>query len=174
MDRTESQEGHKWEGKVSTTVTKASADQIWSLFLDFFNLHKWFPSLSDCHGIHGKNGEVGCVRYCTGSSLSSKGTDKTGENRPVSWSKERLVSIDPIERRLSYEMVDSNIGFTSYLSTVRVVPSNVDGEGGCAIEWSFAVDPVEGLALEDLVRKYEVGLQRMAKKMEDSLGNKIS
>ncbi|KAF8008070.1 hypothetical protein BT93_K1909 [Corymbia citriodora subsp. variegata] len=170
MDQAESQLGPKWEGKLSTRVRKASADQIWSLFMDFFNLHKWFPSLSDCHGIHGRNGEPGCVRYCTGSSLSSRGTKDAGKSRPVSWSKERLVSIDPVGRSLSYEMVDSNIGFTSYVSTVKIVPANGDGEGGCVIEWSFAVDPVEGWALEDLVRKYEVGLQAMAKKMEDSLG----
>ncbi|KAF8008068.1 hypothetical protein BT93_K1907 [Corymbia citriodora subsp. variegata] len=171
MDQKESQSGHKWEGKVSTRVTKASADQIWPLFVDFFNLHKWFPGLSDCHGIHGKNGEPGCVQYCTGFSLSSGGTSENGENRLVSWSKDRLINVDLLRRSLTYEMVDSNIGFTSYISMVRVVPGEREDEGGCTIEWSFAVNPVEGWVLEDLVRKYEVGLQGMARKMEDSFGN---
>ncbi|XP_010049130.2 lachrymatory-factor synthase [Eucalyptus grandis] len=169
MDQTESQSGHKWEGKVSTRVAKASADQIWPLFVDFFNLHKWFPGLSDCYGIHGKNGEPGCVRYCAGFSISSEGTSDPGENRPIKWSKERLVGVDPLGRSLNYEMVDSNNGFTSYASTVRVIPGDGDGEGGCTIEWSFTVDPVEGWVLEDLVRKYEVGLQGMGRKMEDSI-----
>ncbi|KAI6680023.1 hypothetical protein NL676_033904 [Syzygium grande] len=162
---------HKWEGKISTRVTKASADQIWPLFLDFFNLHKWLPGLSNCHGIHGRNGKPGCVRYYAGFSLSSKGTSNTSENRPISWSKEQLVSVNPLGRNLSYEMVDSNIEFTSYVSIVDIVPSDGDSERGCMIEWSFAIDQVQGWMSEDLVRKYEVGLQGMAKKMEDSFGN---
>ncbi|KAL3746787.1 hypothetical protein ACJRO7_015687 [Eucalyptus globulus] len=154
MDQMESQSCHKWEKKVSTRVAKASADQIWPL------------RLSDCYGIHGKNGEPGCVRYCAGFSISSEGTSDPGENRPIKWSKERLVGVDPHGRSLNYEMVDSNNGFTSYASTVRVIPGD---EGGCTIEWSFTVDPVEGWVLEDLVRKYEVGLQGMGRKMEDSI-----
>ncbi|KAK3438338.1 hypothetical protein EUGRSUZ_C02957 [Eucalyptus grandis] len=85
---------------------------------------------------------------------------------------EGKVSANLIGRNLSYDMVDNIVGFTSFLSTVRVIPSDGEGEGGCKIKWSFAVDPVEGWALEDLVRVvYEAGLQGMAKKMEDSFGN---
>ncbi|KAA8525244.1 hypothetical protein F0562_007099 [Nyssa sinensis] len=157
----------QWESKVSTRLTHASADQIWPLFKDFFNLHKWFPSLSTCYGIHGTNGEPGCIRYCAGSSIPSNGS--TGEN-PVSWSTERLIAMDPIQRSLSYEIVDCNIGFTSYVSTVNIAPGGDDhDQSGCVIEWSFTVDPVEGWRLEDLEKKYEVGLQKMAKKMEDAI-----
>ncbi|MCD7472051.1 hypothetical protein HAX54_012934 [Datura stramonium] len=149
----------KWEAKVSTRLQKASADQIFSLFKDFFGLNKWFPNLSTSYGIHGENGEVGCVRYCTGFSLPPES----------GWSKERLVAINPVERILSYEMVDCNIGFNSYFSTVRIVPHQLDGQNGCVIEWFITVDPVEGMTLQDLVNKYDVGLQGMAKNMEDAL-----
>jgi hypothetical protein len=37
------------------------------------------------------------------------------------------------------------------------------------IEWFFAVDPVEGLELEDLVCKYRIALQLMAHKMEQEI-----
>ncbi|KAK9946633.1 hypothetical protein M0R45_012084 [Rubus argutus] len=150
----------KWEGKVSARLTKARADQIWPLFKDFFNFHHWFPTLGTCYGIRGTNGEPGCIRFCAGSTIPSDG----GEH--VSWSKERLTAVNDAERRCSYEIVDSNIRFKSYVSTVRVVD---DDEDGCMIEWSFAVDPVEGLVLEDLVRKYEVGLESMSKIMEDAV-----
>ncbi|XP_055819317.1 lachrymatory-factor synthase [Solanum dulcamara] len=160
----------KWEAKVSTRLQKASANQIFSLFKDFFGLNKWFPSLSTCYGIHGENGKVGCIRYCTGFSLPPEsGGVATGEAPVSGWSKERLVAIDPIERILSYEMVDCNIGFKSYFSTVRIVPNEVDGQDGCVIEWFITVDPVKGVRLEDLVNKYDVGLQRMAKNMENAL-----
>jgi hypothetical protein len=70
---------------------------------------------------------------------------------------------------LSYEIVDSNIGFKSYVSTVKVVPQGDDGQDGCVIEWSFNVDPVAGLVLDELVRKYKVGLQQMAERLEDAV-----
>lgn len=162
-----SQSTPEWNAKVSTTLERASADQIWPLLSDFFNLHRWFPSLATCHGVHGTSGEPGSVRYCTGFSVSavghSDGTTEESGVQPVKWSKERLVSVDPVRRSLCYEMVESNIGFESYVSTIGVVPSG----DGCVIEWEFVVDPVEGWELDGLVRKYEAGLRSMAKKMED-------
>ncbi|KVH99841.1 lachrymatory-factor synthase [Cynara cardunculus var. scolymus] len=153
----------KWEGKVSATLTKASADQIWPLFKDFFNFHKWFPNMSICYGVHGVNGEVGGVRYCSGFSLPNQ--DGGVDN--VSWSKERLVAVDSKQMSMSYEMVDCNVGFKSYLSTIKVVPSG--GAKGCVVEWLFAVDPVEGLTYEVLYQKYQDGLDQTTKKMEDGL-----
>ncbi|GAB4837172.1 hypothetical protein Ancab_002083 [Ancistrocladus abbreviatus] len=163
----------KWEVNVSTTLKSTRADLIWPLFKDFFNLHKWFPSLSTSYGIHGINGHPGCIRYCVGSSIPAKNSSINGE-KPVSWSKERLIAVDDKNRSLSYEIVDSNIGFRSYVSTIRIDRIRSDGapdldDDGCVIEWSFTVDPVEGLRLEDLVKKYEVGLQSMAQRMEDAL-----
>ncbi|XP_031277818.1 lachrymatory-factor synthase [Pistacia vera] len=163
----------KWEGKVSTKLTKARADQIWPLFLDFFNLHKWFPSLATCYGVHGINGQTGCIRYCSGCSISPSASN---ENNPqASWSTERLISVDHVQRSLSYEIVDNNIGFKSYVSTVKIVPEDNEGENqsGCVIEWGFTVDPVEGWVLDDLVKKYDMGLQRMAKRMEDACNSSL-
>lgn len=37
------------------------------------------------------------------------------------------------------------------------------------IEWSFVVDPVNGLKVEDLLIKYQLGLESMAKKMEEAV-----
>lgn len=163
MDPRES--GPKWEATVSARLTKARVDQIWPLLKDFFNFHRWFPTLATCYGIHGANGEPGCIRYCSGSSIPSK-----GDHKAVSWSKERLLAVDDANHSLSYEIVESNIGFSSYVSTVRVVPvGDVDGQDGCLIEWSITVDPVEGWGLDDLVKKYELGLLSMSKRMEDAV-----
>ncbi|CAH9083862.1 unnamed protein product [Cuscuta europaea] len=151
----------KWEGKVTARLVKVSADQIWPLFQDFFGLNKWFPGLSICNGIHGTNGTPGCVRHCTGFSIPAE----NGISVP-GWSHERLTAIDPVNKSFSYEMVDSNIGFQSYVSTVKILPDS--GGEGCVVEWRFSVDPVAGMTLEDLVKKYNVGLQLMTKKMEES------
>ncbi|CAJ1972333.1 unnamed protein product [Sphenostylis stenocarpa] len=155
---------NRWEGKVSAKLRNATKAQAWPLVKDFFNLHKRFPTLATCYGLHGSNGDPGCIRYCAGSSIPSNGPAR------LSWSKERLVAVDDADFWLKYEMVDSNIGFTSYESTMKVLSNGDDDESnGCTLEWSFAVDPVEGLELEELIRKYHVGLQLMAHKMEEEI-----
>ncbi|XP_073301587.1 lachrymatory-factor synthase [Primulina huaijiensis] len=152
-----------WEARVSTKLEKATAHQIWPLFQDFFGLHQWFPGLAICHGIHGTNGEPGCVRYCAGFGLK---TEKINEEESVlRWSTERLIAIDHAQMTFSYEIVDCNIGFKSYVSSIKVVPAGGSGRG-CVVEWCFRVDPVVGWKFEDLVGRYEVGLQLMTKKME--------
>lgn len=155
----------KWESKASTRLQKTTPDQIWPLFQDFFGLGQWFPGLAICHGIHGTNGEPGCIRYCEGFRLQRENND-TDE---VMWSKEKLVDMDKNGMRFSYEIVDSNIGFESYVSTIEVFPGG-DG-GGAVVEWGISVDPVEGWELDELVKKYEVGLMVMVRNMEDHICN---
>ncbi|XP_057799856.1 lachrymatory-factor synthase-like [Salvia miltiorrhiza] len=164
----------KWQAKVCTRLEKAEADQIWPFFLDFFGLHKWFPGLPACRGVHGANGEPGCIRYCSGFGLkqAANADSESGPSSLVSWSKERLVAVDHAQKTFTYEIVDCNIGFKSYVSTIKVVPGGGDGDGGgggCAVEWWISLEPVEGCELEDLVVKYEVGLRLMVKKMEDAI-----
>ena len=66
------------------------------------------------------------------------------------------MSIDPIQRCLSYEIVENNWGFTYYVVEIKV--NEVD-DGGCMIEWSFEADPIEGWRLEDLCRDIESSLK---------------
>lgn len=79
------------------------------------------------------------------------------------------MAVDPVERVMRYEIVESNIGFESYVSTVKISPRGEDGDvdDGCVIEWSFTVDPVRGLSLDDLVMKYEKALEVITKNMEE-------
>lgn len=158
----------KWQAKISTNSEKANANQIWPLLQDFFGLHKWFPGLPNCEGIHGTNGEPGCIRYCSGFGLKQVvNTDELSSSN-LSWSKEKLVAVNNEEKTFTYEIVDCNIGFKSYVSSIKVVPGGGDG-GGCTVEWRISLDPVEGSKLEDLVAKYDMGLQFMVKKMEDAI-----
>ncbi|OMO86672.1 Polyketide cyclase/dehydrase [Corchorus olitorius] len=167
----------KWEAKVSARLRKASAEEVWPVYTDFFNFGKWFPGLATCYGVHGTNGEPGCIRYVSGFSISSQKGSGGADKGSLRWAKERLVAVDHGERRLSYEIVDGNIGFNSYVATVKIVPlpggtggyhDDDDGQDGCVIEWSFTVDPVEGLNLDDMKTKFEVGLQGVVKRIEDA------
>ncbi|GFP82889.1 lachrymatory-factor synthase [Phtheirospermum japonicum] len=173
MDQNLSQQ--KWEAKVSTSLERARPQQIWPLFEDFFGLQKWFPGLATCHGIEGANGEPGCIRFCSGFGLKKQKENNNDSNSDLSWSKERLVAVDRAQMTLTYEMVDCNIGFKSYVSTVKVVPGYEGGRGGgTSVEWCISLDPVVGLRLEDLVGKYEVGLKLMVKKMEAAITGESS
>ncbi|KAF8393427.1 hypothetical protein HHK36_021671 [Tetracentron sinense] len=155
----------KWEGKFFAKVTGHSADEVWPLLEDFFNIHKWIPALETCHGIEGVSGQRGCVRYCAANVKPSEGSGET----TINWAMEKLVAIDPVKRCFSYEIIDSSDGFTSYEATMNVLGGDNDEEDLCKLEWSFAVDPVEGWKLEDLISFYSSTLEIMAKRMEEAL-----
>lgn len=150
----------KWEGKACEELKGPKAEQVWPLLEDFFSLNKWFPTLTTCLGIEGVSGQPGCVRYCAGFK-----TPVNSGNEIVNWTKQKLLSINPSELSFSYSIVDGNVGFNSYVSRVKVVPT----EGGCEIEWLYEVEPVEGWKLEDLDTFIGSGLQVMARRMEESL-----
>lgn len=136
----------KWEGKASAKLLRPTASEVWPLVADFFGLHKFLPSIDACFQADT------LVRHCA--------ADKH-------WCRERLTAIDPAEKRLSYEVVDSNMGFKRYEATMKVVDG---GDGaGCEIEWSFVADPVDGMSCEDLAKYVAVGLQGMARNMEREL-----
>lgn len=156
-----------WEGKATAELKGLRAEQVWPLLEDFCNLHKVLPSIDTCYQLEGVTGEPGVIRHCavTTASLSN-----SLEEDSIKWANEKLLSINSIERSLSYEVLDNNVGFKSYVATIKVLPINGgDGEQGCQIEWSFIADPIEGWRSEDLVSYIDSSLQSMARKIEVTL-----
>ncbi|XP_037491491.1 lachrymatory-factor synthase-like [Jatropha curcas] len=102
--------------------------QIWPFLEDFFGLNKWFPTLTTCVPVEGISAKPGCVHYYSG------------------FKKLKLLCIDPKAMGFSYSIVDGNIGFNEYVSTVKVFLK----EHGCKIEWKYEVKPAEGWRFEDL------------------------
>lgn len=153
----------KWEGEARAELLGPKAEQVWPLLEDFFGLHKWFPTLTTCLPVQGISGQPGCVRYCAGFKTPVDRESDQPEN--LNWTKQELLSIDPSQMTFSYSIIDGNVGFNSYISTVQVVPK----EGGCSIVWKYEVEPVEGWTLKDLDTFIGTGLQVMASRMEASL-----
>ncbi|XP_020239035.1 lachrymatory-factor synthase [Cajanus cajan] len=141
----------KWEGKAVAELAGTGAEEAWSALEDFCNLQKWFP-IDTSYRLEGVPGQPGLTRYC---ASNVKGT--------IMWAKEKLLSIDPLQRCLSYEIVDNNLGFKSYVATLQVLPIH---EGGCKIEWGFVSDPVEGWSFQDLKGYVESTIQFMANKIQ--------
>lgn len=145
----------KWEGKASVELKTTKADKIWPFFEDFCTIHKWLPTIDTCHQVEGVYGQPGLVRYCESSPSSQPNND-------IKWCHEKLISIDPVERCLSYEIKENNVGFTYYVAELKVN----EFESGCKIEWLFVSDPVEGWRSEDLRGYIESCLNFMAERME--------
>ncbi|KAM2407465.1 hypothetical protein ACFX1X_026641 [Malus domestica] len=135
----------KWEGKASAELKGPKAEQIWPLLEDFFGLHKWF-----CGGVK--------------TPVDHK-SDQNQDQEKVNWTKQKLLSIDPAKMTYSYSIIDGNIGFNSYISTVQVVLK----DAGCTIVWKYEVEPVEGWRLEDLDLLIGTGLQVMSSRIEAAL-----
>ncbi|XP_039164052.1 lachrymatory-factor synthase [Eucalyptus grandis] len=156
----------KWQGQACADLAGPKADQIWPFVEDFFGLKRWFPTLTACTGVEGVLGQPGCIRYCAGFNNApfdrAIGQAKTST---LYWAKEKLLSIDPVAKTLSYTIIDSNIRFNSYVATGRVVPK----EEGCCIMWRYEVEPVNGWKHEDLDQWFESALQVMARSMEKAL-----
>lgn len=150
----------KWEGKTSAEL-KSSAQEVWPFLADFCNLDKVFPGIDTCYQVEGVAGQPGLIRYGAGAATDHDETT-------VKWAKEKLLVMDPIKRCLSYEVLENNMGFKSYVAAMQVVPVTNDDEG-CKIEWSFVCDPIEGWGLEDFQSYLESSLQGMAKNIEDSI-----
>lgn len=153
-----------WEGKLTVELTTTAPEQAWPALEDFCNLHKWIP-INTCYYLEGVEGQPGLIRYCSSEVVEDAAAVES--ETTVKWAKEKLLAMDPVRRCLSYEIGENNMGFKSYVATMKVIP--VDGEGesvGCLIEWGFVCDPVEGWSIQDFSSYIEYCLQFMANKIE--------
>ncbi|XP_075495958.1 uncharacterized protein LOC142533176 [Primulina tabacum] len=151
----------KWEAKSTAKLSKSTVEEAWQLVEDFCSFDKCLPTIDTCYKIEGSDGEPGLVRYCAATD---------GGGVVLRWCHEKLVTIDPTTRCLSYEVLENNMGIKGYESTIKVIP--IDGGDelhGCLIEWSFLADPVEGMNSEDMANYLELSLQAMAENMEKAL-----
>lgn len=91
----------------------------------------------------------------------------------ISWVKEKLLSIDPVERCISYEVIEGNVGFESYIATIKISSGSEDtqenGQSGSMIEWGYIVNPIPGWKSEDLASYIDSILHTMVKRMEEAL-----
>ncbi|XP_010049633.1 lachrymatory-factor synthase [Eucalyptus grandis] len=157
----------KWQGQACADLAGPKADHIWPFLEDFFGLDKWFPTLATCTPVEGVSGQPGCVRYCAGfrTPVDRERDIGGGTEATLNWTKQKLLSIDPAEKMFSYSIVDSNVGFNSYVSKVRVMPK----EDGCRMVWDYEVEPVSGWKPQDLDQFIGSGLRVMAERMKEAL-----
>lgn len=101
-------------------VVAASADDVWAVVRDFDGLPSWHPAIAASEIEEGTNLVVGAVRKLT---LDGGGVVK-----------ERLVTLDDVDRSYTYEFTDPGpFPVRTYRSTVRIAP--VTDTGHAFVEW---------------------------------------
>lgn len=125
--------------RVQTTIAiarklSAPADQAWVAVAAVGRLDVWFPSISGCE-VEGEG--LGAVRH-----LTLEGG--LGTMRDI------VRSIEPEERRLTYERVESPFPVTSYVGTVEVFTSF---DGAAVVVWTvdFESEPENSDVVAELL-----------------------
>lgn len=149
----------EWEGRVTSPVPAATADEAWALLSDFLAFHRWHPRVAKCRLVVVASRPGRIVRYCEGVHDDDEEPD---------WAHETLLEHDHARRFFRYEMNDNNMGFGAFFATFRVVALSDDGEGGgCELRWEFECEPVRGTPREALVARLQAGLDGMAARVRD-------
>lgn len=155
----------EWEGKVSSAVPSATADEAWALLSDFLAFHRWHPRVAACRLASGTPRAPGCVRYCEGT-VAVPDPEEDGGGAPApepDWAHETLLELDAERRFFRYEMNDNNMGFGRFFATFRVAAAGA----GCELRWEFECEPVRGTPREALVARLQAGLDGMAARVRD-------
>lgn len=98
--------------KVEKTITiKADQAKVWAIVKDFGNMQKWHPAIAT-------------------TKLEKKGADtfRTLTLKGGGTIYEKLRSVDDADMKLKYEIVESQLPFTDYNSTMTVTKGEAAGE----------------------------------------------
>jgi hypothetical protein len=117
-----------------SSVFTSSADETWAVVRRFNGLPDWHPAIRASEIIGGGDGLApGAVRLLTGADGSTY--------------RERLVALDDVGRKLTYEIVEAPLPVRGYRSTLHVEP--VADTGGAFLGWHATFDPAEGTTAQE-------------------------
>lgn len=117
-----------------SSLIGASADRVWGLIRDFNGLPTWHPEIAESRIEHNQPADkVGCVRNFR---LRGGGTIR-----------EQLLALSDYEFSCTYSILESPMGVSNYVATLRLVPVTEDNR--CFAEWSaeFECDPARSREL---------------------------
>jgi len=91
-----------------SSIINAPIEQVWEYLRDFGTLHKWFPTVTDCH-IEGdrRADQVGCVR-----NFGLEGGPRM---------REQLLSLSDVNHTWTYKMIEGPIPISNYVPTFRLM-----------------------------------------------------
>ena len=122
-------------------IVEAPAEKVWDLVSKTKRLPEWIPMVERCANLEGEEGIPGYTRLVSGFMFPQQDGER-------SWIKERLVSMDCSSRSYVYKMEASNVGLDRSVNSLKVMDY---GEESTLVDWSFEVDPLEGLYEDSIV-----------------------
>lgn len=113
----------------ASSVIDASAANVWSRVRDFNGLPQWHPAIADSRIENGQPADrVGCIRHF--------------HLRDGGMIREKLLALSDYDYSCSYEILESPMGVTNYVATLKLTP--VTDGGRCFAEWSAEFECDEG------------------------------
>jgi hypothetical protein len=113
----------------TSTVIEAAAGTVWSRIRDFNALPVWHPIIADSRIENNEPSDrVGCIRHF--------------HTKDGGMIRERLLSLSDYEYSCTYEILESPMGVSNYVATLKLTPIT-DGDRTFA-EWSAEFDCDEG------------------------------
>ena len=92
-----------------SSVIDASADNVWSRIRDFNALPLWHPAIADSRIENNEPADrVGCIRHF--------------HPRDGGMIRERLLALSDYDYSCSYEILESPMGVTEYVATLKLTP----------------------------------------------------
>jgi len=109
----------------TSSVIDLSADSVWSRIRDFNALPQWHPAIADSRIENSQPSDrIGCIRHF---HLKDGGMIR-----------ERLLALSDYEYSCTYEILESPMGVTHYVATLKLTP--VTDGGRCFAEWSAELE----------------------------------
>jgi len=155
--------GKTWHGSV-TKIMKSPCERVWKLSADFINVNKYAKNIDKCDHVEGERNEVGCVRYCSG--VQSYGSDQR-----ILWAKEKLLTMDSLNRCYTYSIIDGNLGIEGYVANFKVYNMT---NGNCVVEWSFQADPSKYYEEEEFIRFISCKIEQMIQGLDETAASEES
>ena len=154
--------GEAQEQRIAESIViDAPPAAVWAVAGDFAHLDRWYPFIDASRLVLGRNGEVGAIR----------------EIRRLNGTKveEKLIEIDPWNRRFTYTYAEGMPLTSDYFATMQVKDA---GNGKTLVEWNarfkrlaYWTDEApagqeDATLVKLLTTGYKAGLQNLKKILE--------
>ena len=121
-----------------SSVVDAPAERVWERIRDFNAMPKWHPAIADSR-IEGNQlaDKVGCIRNF--------------HTRDGGQIRERLLALSDYDFSFTYSILESPMGVSNYLATIRLVPVTDGNRTFCEWTAEFDCDPAREGELREFI-----------------------
>jgi len=121
-----------------SSVVDAAADRVWDQIRDFNGLPKWHPGITESRIEGNQAGDrIGAVR-----------TIRTRDGAAI---REKLLALSDYEFSCTYSILESQLGVSNYMATIRLVPVTDGNRTFCEWTADFDCEPAREAELRERI-----------------------